>query len=157
MSKTDTPKATPLDGIAAAIAADPALQAENLGAGPSGPPGQEEAQAAPELTNAQLFGAALGMGTELFTVITQIKAPKAILTPERCAQLGELWGPVLDKYGINAGQFMGAWQLEITALMGTVAIGLELRAAVRQELAQRAKEQEARTVPDDITGHAVPA
>ena len=49
---------------------------------------------------------------------------------------------MLDKHGINAGQFMGAWQLEITAVVATVSVVMEIRSAVRAEIAQIKAEAE---------------
>jgi hypothetical protein len=154
MTATQKPEPTPLDGLAAAIEADTTLNPDNPEAGTDQGQGGTEA---PMLSNAQMFAGAIAMGTQVFTVVTQIKAPQNILTHERCAQLGELWGPVLDKYGINAGQFMGAWQLEIAAIMGTVGIVLELRTAVRAEVAQRQAEQGKAAEPEGVTGSAIPA
>ena len=153
MTEKENKGATPLDGLAAAIAADPALKTD--GQGNEDAPEQDAAE--PQLSNAQLFAVGVEIGAQLFTVITKIKAPQNVLSHERCAQLGELWGPVLDKYGINAGQFMGAWQLEIAAVMGTVGVVLELRSAVRAEIAQRQAEQQKEAEPQGVTGSAIPA
>lgn len=151
IQKNEATEATPLDNLAAAIEADQSLKTEGADTD------QPEADKAPELSNAQLFAGAIAMGVQVFTVVTKVQAPKNILTHERCAELGELWGPVLDKYGINAGQFMGAWQLEIAAVLGTVGIVLELRTAVRAEVAAMQAEQAAKTVPGEVVGSAVPA
>lgn len=101
-----------------------------------------EGQAQP-LTNAAAIGAALQAGREAFCLFTKLQSPKATLTDADCSQLGDLWGKVLDKRGIQLSRYMGDHAAEIAAAMGTFSIALAVRAGVVAELAQRAKDKPA--------------
>ena len=45
---------------------------------------------------------------------------------------------MLDKHGINLAQYLGDYALEFAAVIGSITIVAELRAAVTAELAARA-------------------
>lgn len=92
----------------------------------------------PVLTNAQAVAASIGAAREGFCYFTKLESPRAVLTDDKISQLGMLWGPVLDKHGVNLQEVMGDYMLEFTAVVGTISIVGELRAAVQAELATRA-------------------
>lgn len=100
-----------------------------------------EASAAPPITNAQAFAGAIGAAREAFCFFTKLNSPKSVLTDDRVGQLGALWGPVFDKHGFSLGDIMGDYALEFSAVIGTISVVTELRAAVTAEIAQRSAEQ----------------
>lgn len=110
-----------------------------LGAGAAGgtEPGTEKvvAEPIPSLTNAQAIEGAVIMAREAFCGMTKLKSPRAALPNEGARQLGELWGPVCDKHGINLAEWIGDYVLEFSAIMATVAILTQVRAAVQAEIA----------------------
>jgi hypothetical protein len=68
--------------------------------------------------------------------------------------LGDLWGPVLDKHGINLGDYLGDYALEIAAAIGTFAIAAQLRTAVNAEIKAQtvdAEPAEAKPEPEHDT------
>lgn len=109
---------------------------------------QADQQAAPErLTNAQIVTGTLTAVRDVFCIITKLESPKQNLDAAAVQKLGELWGPVLDKHGIDLGQYMGDYALEIAAAIGTMTIGARLRAAVVAEMI--AKRPQAASAPAD--------
>lgn len=139
MNDTTTPKPPPdpLDALAA--------QAESLNASEEPQPGQ--AQPIPPLTNAQAVAGAIGAGREAFCFFTKLKSPRAVLDDATVGQLGELWGPVLDKHGINLSAYLGDYALEIAAAIGTFAIAAQLRTAVQAEIKAQTVDAEPATEP----------
>lgn len=134
------PGPDPLDALAA--------QAETLNASEEPQPGQ--AQAIPPLTNAQAIAGAIGAGREAFCFFTKLKSPRAVLDDATVSQLGELWGPVLDKHGINLSAYLGDYGLEIAAAIGTFAIAAQLRTAINAEIkAQTVDAEPATETPSD--------
>lgn len=119
---------------AAAMDKEAAAVATGDNAAP-GSPGEPQALV---ISNAQAFAGAIGAAREAFCFFTKLESPRVVLTDEKVGQLGMLWGPVLDKHGINLQDVMGDYVLEFTAVMGTISIVGELRAAVQAELATRA-------------------
>lgn len=96
--------------------------------------------AVPEVTNAQTLAAAIGAAREAFCMFTKLQSPRVVLDDAQVQQLGALWGPVLDKHGINVAGVMGDYALEFTAIVGTVGVVMALRGAVQTEMAQRKAE-----------------
>lgn len=137
MNDTTTPKPPPdpLDALAA--------QAESLNASEEPQPGQ--AQPIPPLTNAQAVAGAIGAGREAFCFFTKLKSPRAVLNDATVTQLGDLWGPVLDKHGINLSAYLGDYALHFTAAIGTFAIAAQLRAAVQAEIKAQTVDAEPAT------------
>src|SRR4051812_9696732 len=58
-------------------------------------------------TNAQLFAGAIAAGREAFCAFTRFESPRKTLSDEAVQRLGEVWGPVLDKHGINLHSYLG--------------------------------------------------
>lgn len=115
-----------------------AAEAENLhaDAGQDQPQGQGQDQ--PQaLTNAQILGGAIAAARSVFCAVTKLESPARIIDDSAAQRLGAAWGPVLDKHGINLGDTMGAYALEFAAIVVTLEIGMQVRAAVAAELAAR--------------------
>lgn len=115
--------------------AEAALGAGNANATPGSDTEQVLAEPIPQLTNAQAIAGAVIMGREVFCGYTKLKSPRAVLPNEVAGQLGEMWGPVCDKHGINLHEWLGDYALEFAAIMGTMAILGQVRAAVQAEIA----------------------
>ena len=125
-----------------------AEQAETIGADLEAGEGLEgAAPAAPLITNAQAFAGAMGAAREAFCFFTKLESPRVVLTDDKVSQLGALWGPVLDKHGINLGDVMGDYALEFTAVIGTISVVGELRQAVTLEIAARSIKAKAEEKP----------
>jgi hypothetical protein len=113
-----------------------------------GSPGEPVADTPePGLTNAQVFAGAIAAGREVFCLVTKLQSPKIVLTDDRTTQIGALWGPVLDKHGIQLGDYLGDYALEIAAVIGTIGIAAELRTAVSAELASRKPDTTEQAAP----------
>lgn len=96
------------------------------------------APAAPEKpSSAQIISGAVAAGREVFCLVAKLQSPKVHLDDATAQQLGALWGPVLDKHGIDLGQYLGDYALEIAAVIGTVTIGAGVRSAVLAEIAAK--------------------
>lgn len=142
---TDKPGTDPLDLLAA--------QAESMGASQDAEAQPGEAQPIPPLSNAQAIAVAIGAGREAFCFFTKLKSPRTVLDDATVGQLGELWGPVLDKHGINLGDYLGDYALEIAAAIGTFSIAAALRTAINAEIKSQTIDAEqaapAAPGPDD--------
>jgi hypothetical protein len=99
-----------------------------------GAPQPEQAQEPQRLTNAQIVAGALAAGRDVFCIVTKLESPRQHLDAAAVQQLGQLWGPVLDKHGIDLAAYLGDYALEIAAALGTVTIAAKLRAAVIDEM-----------------------
>lgn len=117
-----------------------------LGADADAPGDHPGAVAEPApLTSAQIVAGAIATGREVFCIVTKLQSPKTHLNDNTVKQLGDWWGPVLDKHGIDLSKYMGDYALEIAAVVGTVTIGAQVRAAVIAEIAAREKPSQGTT------------
>ena len=107
--------------------------AEQAAAGGPPPP--------PIVTNATLIAGLLEIVPEVAGLVWSVKSPKAILTHDRATELGNLWGAVCDKRGIDLQKLMGDWSLEVAAATATMVICNDIRKAVAAELAARKPKQ----------------
>lgn len=129
---------------------DLAAAADSIGTEGEGspkPPGTDivVAEAGPP-TNEQLLAGALSAGRETFCLFTKFESPRVTLNDDVAKQLGNLWGPVLTKHGIDLNRYMGDYALEIAAAFGTFQIAAAVRSGVVAEMREReaklAKEKE---------------
>lgn len=101
--------------------------------------GQEsQGEASPGMSNAQIIAGAIAAGRTVFCAVTKLESPAIHLSDDKAQQLGAVWGPVADKYGLNLNDAIGGYAVEFAALIVTAQIGFELRRAVREEMAARA-------------------
>lgn len=106
-------------------------------------PGAEKvlAEPVPQVTNAQAVAGAIIVSRVLFCKMTQLESPAKTLSNDVAMELGNLWGPVCDKYGFNLAEIFGDYTLEFTAVMATIAIVTQVRAAAKAEIdARKASE-----------------
>ena len=104
---------------------------------------EPQADAAPEpeaLTAAQIIGGALAAGREVFCLVTKMDSPRKTLDDDTAQRIGALWGPVLDKHGIDLGKYLGDYALEAAAIIGTVTIAASVRRGVMDEMAAMDKQ-----------------
>lgn len=94
----------------------------------AGPPEPEA------LTAAQIIAGAIAAGREVFCLVTKMESPRRTLDDANAKAIGALWGPVLDKHGIDLAKYIGDYGLEFTALMGTFAIAAGVRKGVLAEM-----------------------
>lgn len=114
-----------------------ARQAEQIES-TSQPTGDSQPPPEPEkTTNAQIIGAAIAAARTVFCAVSKLDSPKVHLNDEQAQRLGAVWGPVLDKHGYNLNKAMGDYALEIGAAVVTFEIVMNLRAAVREEIAAK--------------------
>lgn len=109
--------------------------------------------AAPEpeaLTAAQIIGGALAAGREVFCMVTKMDSPRKTLDDDTAQRIGALWGPVLDKHGIDLGKYIGDYALEAAAVIGTITIAASVRRGVLDEMAAMDRKT-------DATEHATEA
>ena len=100
--------------------------------------GADEAKPEPEKpSSGQIIGGAVAAAREVFCIVTKLESPKVHLNDETAQKLGALWGPVLEKHGIDLHRYMGDYALEIAAVIGTLSIGASVRGAVIAEIAAK--------------------
>lgn len=109
----------------------------------------------PAMTNAEIIMVIVSMARDLVCSALDLESPKTTLAQDKAQKLGELWGPVADKRGWNFNSAMGNYALEITALIGTVAIVQEVRKAYLVEVAARVSTEPIN--PPDPVPDATPA
>lgn len=115
-----------------------AAEAESMQSETSQDQPQGQGQDQPQgLTNAQILGGAIAAARSVFCMVTKLESPARVLDDATAQRLGAAWGPVLDKHGINLGDTMGAYALEFAAIVVTLEIGMQVRAAVAAEMAER--------------------
>ena len=141
----------------------PAQEADDLadrtftpitGEAPGQDAGDAQAEQAPQqLTNGQLLTGAISAARDVFCIVTKLESPKQVLDAEATQKLGELWGPVLDKHGIELAKYLGDYALEIAAVIGTLTIGARLRSVVIAEII--AKRPQAAPAPAADDGNTV--
>ena len=120
-----------------------AARADALSTDDTQPTGAEPEDAAPTQTNADIIAGAFSLARDTAGIVLGLKSI-ALLTDDKCRQLGELWGRVADKRGWNLAGYMGAYVEELTAVLATVGIVREVAVAVLEELrARQAKPIEA--------------
>lgn len=100
-----------------------------------------EQEQPPKMSNAQILAGGLSAGRDVFCAVTKLQSPKRVLDDSKTKTIADLWAPVLDKYGFDLGAYLGDYALELTAVIGTIAIVSEVRQAVIAEIAQREREQ----------------
>lgn len=129
---TTKPDTDPLDAMAEQAGAPVEGQSAPL----------DDVSTTPAISNAQILAGAIAAGRDAFCAFTKLQSPRTILTDDRVQTVGDLWGPVCDKHGWNLGKYLGDYAVEFTAIVGTIGIVAEIRAAVRAELAALKAEQE---------------
>ncbi len=141
---TTTDPTNPLDALAA--------QADTLHAEPL--PGQlgDEPEAL-GLSNEQTIAGAIGAAREAFCFFTRLESPRRVLDDPTVSQLATLWAPVCEKHGINLGQYLGDYALELAAAIGTFTVVASLRTAVVAELAAIQAAKDAKEAASTIDEH----
>jgi hypothetical protein len=104
---------------------------------------------AQKLTSSQILAGAVAAGREVFCIVTKLESPKTHLDDATAKRLGDLWGPVLDKHGIDLSKYMGDYALEIAAVIGTITIGVSVRSAVIAEIDAREVKKSLPTEPPE--------
>jgi len=104
----------------------------------------EAAPAAPALSNAD----SVTMGLELAVTFGKAHFPSlaTTATPDKCRQVGDALGAVLDKYGVQTAGWLAAYGAELQALMVAGGFGVAVYAGIKADIAAREKE-EAKPVP----------
>lgn len=138
MSKAE--QASPLDALAA--------QAEGLEVGQveqGGPVAAEQ----PKPSNAEILAGAFAMFRDLACMILDLQTPKATFPDRDAGQLGQAWGAVCDKRGVDLARIMGDYGAEVTAVVITATVLKRVATAAKAELAARdpAAVTEAAPVP----------
>ncbi|MCW3478965.1 hypothetical protein OL229_05220 [Neisseriaceae bacterium JH1-16] len=104
----------------------------------------EGAAPAAELSNAD----SVAMGLELAVTFGKGYFPSLASTapPEKCRQVGDALGAVLDKYGVQTAGWLATYGAELQALMVAGGFGVAVYAGIKADIAAREKE-EAKPVP----------
>lgn len=89
-------------------------------------------------TNAIVLAGAFKMVRDVFCGFTSLQTPATVITDAKAEALGNVWGAVADKHGLNLFALTGDYGLEIAAVVTTIPIALALHAGVKAELAARA-------------------
>jgi len=110
-------------------------------------PGEEPAPP----SSAQILAGAIAAGREVFCIVTRLESPKKTLSDDTAKALGGMWGPVLEKHGIDLNRYMGDYAMEISAVIGTLTIGAAVRAGVLAEIASRKPAAPPADITDIVT------
>ena len=131
--KRDTPP--PGDDFADLVGQAAQIDESNDQAGAPGASSSSPGEpAAPALTNAQCLLMAAQLVRETVCTMAKVESPRRSANDETLAPLAEAWAAVLDKHGINLGQHMGEYALELRAAGMTAAVFVQVRAELRAEL-----------------------
>jgi hypothetical protein len=141
---TTTEAANPLDALAA--------QAESQHSDALPGATSDEAEAL-GLSNEQTIAGAIGAAREAFCFFTRLESPRRVLDDPTVSQLAALWAPVCEKHGINLGQYLGDYALELAAAIGTFTVVASLRTAVVAELASIQAAKDAKAQADTVDEH----
>lgn len=113
-----------------------AAEADALGL----PEGETEA-GAPEApaarTNAEVISGMIFLIRETVSELADLKTPRAMLTDSKIATLGNVWGEVLDGFGVRLGESMGKYGPVLMALGTTASIMAPIVVATRAEIATK--------------------
>ena len=112
-------------------------------------PGPGDSQEPTKPTNAQIIAGAIAAGRTVFCVVTKLESPKRHLDDATAQALGDAWGPVCEKYGLDLGETLGGYMVELGALILTAQVAYTLREAVLHELAQQ-EAKPAQTDPNTV-------
>lgn len=122
--------ASPLEALAA--------QAEGLEA----PPVEQGAQAvqveAATPSNGELLAGMFVVVRDLACMVLDLKSPRVTFPDNDAAQLGQAWGAVCDKRGVDLGRLMGDYGAEVAAVIITATVAKRVMVAAKAELAERA-------------------
>lgn len=147
----NTPDNAPPSALAGLAAEADGLETIDTGPAAPGEGGAPAEPEAPAPSNAQLIAGMLELGRDVFCQVTEFQSPKAVLQAGACTALGEAWGRVLDKRGIDLNRYLGDYGAEIAALVVTWRVGSALYSAVQAEGMHRdhvrREKDKARTVP----------
>lgn len=135
---TDQTRADPLEDLAG--------EADTLAAEANAPPlgeGVTDADAGmrdapPVATNAELLASMVKLARDTVTQLADVQSIQRTLDDGVAAQLGAMWGDVLDGYGIRLSDHMGKHGKAIMAALATAAIGVNVYRGYRAEQAARA-------------------
>lgn len=97
---------------------------------------QEQEAARPD--NAQLLAGMFNLARDTVVNLAEVQSLRHTLTDAQTAQLGMMWGQVLDSYGIRLDAYMGRHGPLITATLATVAMGVSVVKGYRDEQAAKA-------------------
>ena len=95
----------------------------------------------PALTNGKCIEGALIMLRDVFCAFTGFKSPKENFTDAAAAAMGEAWGKVADKYGVDLGAIAGDYGPEIAAVLVTAPVAIAVIQGMKVEIAEREKKK----------------
>lgn len=139
-----TTKTAPVSDLEALAQQAESMEAEAVAAAP-GAPGEPATPEPEKLSNAQILSGGLIAGRGVFCSVTKFESPKTTLSDDSAHRLGEVWGPLFTKWGIELGDYVGEYALELAAIVVTAEIGLSVRAGVVAEMIARDQKPEANT------------
>lgn len=136
MNPDDKKTTGPLDGLAAE--AD-ALNVP-LGEGDTDlDVAARDGQVQPQQSNAELLAGAFRLVRDTVTQLADVRSIQATLNDGVTDHLGQMWGQVLDSYGIRLDAYLGRHGALIGATIATLAIGRNVLVAYRAEAAAKAQ------------------
>lgn len=94
---------------------------------------QEQAQAGP--SNAVLVAQMIGAVRDTVCMVAGLEAPARTLTDDKADKLGEIWGGVLDHYGIKLSDLAGRYGVIIAATIATFPLVRDTVIETRKEIA----------------------
>lgn len=142
-----------LDRLAAEHDADLAAAGAAAGQG-----GDVASPAAGDMGNAQC----VAMGLEMAVAMGKAYFPSLERTapPEKCQQVADSVGAVLDKYGVQAGGWLTQYGAELAALVTCSTFGMGVYAGIKADIAAREAAERSEPAPPappvTVTGSTTP-
>lgn len=118
---TPTPH-TPLQALASEVQRAQASAVADATMADVGEQGQVGEPGPTALPNAPLVAQMIGAVRDTVCMLAGLEAPKRTLTDEKVDKLGEIWGGVLDHYGIQLSKQMGKFGPIIVAAVASAPL-----------------------------------
>ena len=125
---TKAEQASPLEALAAQAEG---LEVDQVEQGAQAPAEQ------PKASNADILGGMFAMMRDLACMIFDVSSPKATFRDAEAVQLGQAWGAVCDKRGVDLARIMGDYGAEVTAVILTATVIKRVSSAVQAEVDAR--------------------
>lgn len=146
--------ASPLAALAASVEQEAgAAEAAAQGVTDADVAGIPETAPAP-IPNAPLVAQLVGAVRDTVCMVAGLEAPKRTLTDDKVEKLGEIWGGVLDHYGIQLSDKMGTYGPILAAALATIPLVSETVIETRKEIAHKDGQRPALAAPEAGPGAA---
>lgn len=103
-----------------------------------------------EQGNAELLAGMFQLARDTVTQLADVHSIQRTLPNEATVMLGNMWGNVLDGYGIKLSAYMGKHGALIMATVATLALGKNVLKGYREEMAAKKPTGEPAPAPEPL-------